>query len=66
MGERVFEPFYRGTLPDFGYEGAGIGLTVCKQLMEGMNGHISYESTVGVGSVFHIDLPVATAPAASA
>lgn len=60
VGERVFEPFYRGTLPDFGYEGAGIGLTVCKQLVQSMNGSISYQSTVGSGSVFHVDLPTSS------
>lgn len=60
VGERVFEPFYRGTLPDFGYEGAGIGLAVCKQLAESMHGSISYQSTVGSGSVFHVDLPASS------
>ena len=60
-GERVFETFYRGTLSNFGYEGAGIGLAVCKQLVQAMNGRVSYESQLGVGSVFHVDLLAAAA-----
>lgn len=59
VGERVFEPFYRGTQAEFGFEGAGIGLTVCKQLAEAMRGQISYQSILGVGSEFHVDLPPA-------
>jgi signal transduction histidine kinase len=59
-GERVFETFYRGTQSNFGYEGAGIGLAVCKQLVQAMNGRVSYESQLGVGSVFHVDLLAAS------
>ena len=59
VGERVFEPFYRGAQAEFGFEGAGIGLTVCKQLVEAMRGKISYQSILGVGSEFHVDLPPA-------
>jgi signal transduction histidine kinase len=64
VGEQVFEPFYRGTQAEFGFEGAGIGLTVCKQLVEAMRGRISYQSVLGVGSVFQVDLPPASADTA--
>ncbi len=57
VGQQVFEAFYRGHTPGQSHEGAGIGLTVSLRLMEQMNGRLSYDSTEGVGSAFHIDLP---------
>lgn len=40
-------------------EGAGLGLSIVKQLVELQNGKIGFESEVGKGSVFHVALPVA-------
>ncbi len=42
--------------------GTGIGLVVTKRLVELMGGVVGAESTVGAGSVFWIDLPLASAP----
>ena len=36
------------------YEGAGLGLAVCKQLLLGINGEIGVESKLGEGSLFWI------------
>lgn len=39
------------------YEGSGLGLATCSELIEAMNGRIWVTSELGVGSVFYISLP---------
>ena len=53
---QLFQPFNRLGQKDGAIEGTGIGLVVCKRLVELMNGVIGVESTVGKGSVFWIEL----------
>jgi PAS domain S-box-containing protein len=60
-GERLFEPFERAVDPNRLVEGTGIGLSICKRLVEMMGGRIGFDSEFGTGSTFWIDLPAAEA-----
>jgi CheY-like chemotaxis protein len=59
---QLFQPFNRLGKENSAEEGTGIGLVVTKRLVEQMGGAIGAESTVGVGSVFWIDLSLTNAP----
>jgi signal transduction histidine kinase/CheY-like chemotaxis protein len=57
--EALFEPFNRLGAEGSEIEGTGIGMMVTRQFVELMNGRIDFESELGVGSVFWIELPLA-------
>jgi PAS domain S-box-containing protein len=61
---QLFQPFNRLGQESNAEEGTGIGLVVCKRLMELMGGVIGVESEVGKGSVFWMDLNLTTEPQA--
>jgi two-component system OmpR family sensor kinase len=54
----IFERFYRGDSARTG-GGAGLGLAIAAALVEAMQGQITVESRVGVGSTFSVGLPQA-------
>jgi CheY-like chemotaxis protein len=57
---QLFQPFNRLGQEGQATEGTGIGLVVCKRLVELMGGVIGARSTVGRGSVFWVELNLAT------
>ena len=55
----IFEPFYTTKEPDeHGHGGSGLGLSVCRQIIEQHLGRIRVESLVGKGSKFTVKLPM--------
>ncbi len=57
--EAVFEPFNRGDDPArLSQDGVGLGLYMVKQLVQAMEGRVEVDSTVGVGTVFTVFIPV--------
>ncbi len=57
--ERIFEKFYRlDPQQTHGVGGSGLGLYICRELVERMNGLLSVESEPGNGSRFTLELPV--------
>jgi PAS domain S-box-containing protein len=59
---QLFQPFNRLGQESSSKEGTGIGLVVTKQLVELMDGSIGVESSVGVGSVFWVELAASSVP----
>ena len=59
----VFTPFERLGAETSGIDGTGIGLTLTKSMVTAMGGRLAVDSTVGNGSTFTLDLPLAAAPA---
>lgn len=55
----LFERFYRVQHRDRqNINGTGLGLFLCKLLVENQGGHLGFESTHGQGSLFYFTLPV--------
>jgi signal transduction histidine kinase len=54
---KIFEPFFstKGKIPT---GGLGLGLSICKGMVDMMGGSLSFESKENEGTVFIIELPV--------
>ena len=58
MQERIFEPFIQVDMSSTRlYGGTGMGLAICKRLLDALGGTIQVESEEGVGSFFYLELP---------
>jgi signal transduction histidine kinase len=58
--ERLFTPYFRSSNPDaLEREGTGLGLFLSRSIVEAHGGTLTVSSTVGLGSTFSVNLPVA-------
>ena len=57
--ENIFQPFKR--LHGQQYPGSGVGLAICRRILERLGGRIWVESEAGLGSTFYFSLPIASA-----
>lgn len=55
--DHLFNRFYRVPERSAGVRGTGLGLFICKQIIEAHEGSISVESKLNEGTKFHIILP---------
>jgi signal transduction histidine kinase/ActR/RegA family two-component response regulator len=62
--DRVFTPFDRLGAEQLDVEGTGIGLSLCKRLVDLMGGEIGVRTVLGEGSVFSVKLSVVESPLA--
>lgn len=57
--DKIFERFERvSKIPIPGVGGAGLGLPICRELLNLHKGHVCVESTLGKGSKFTFSLPI--------
>lgn len=60
---RIFERFYQvDNSVRRNYEGTGIGLALVKELVDLLHGEIRVEGRVGVGTTFHLHIPLKEQP----
>jgi signal transduction histidine kinase len=61
--DRIFQRFGRAdNAREHGIPGTGLGLYLCRELIERQDGHLWFESVAGVGTTFTFELPQWTEP----
>lgn len=59
---QIFEEYVQADKNDWlKYKGTGLGLSITKKIVDAMQGTISVQSEVGIGSTFSVDLPYTAA-----
>lgn len=53
-GKKLFQPYFTTKS-----SGTGLGLAMCKDIIEQFGGKIHFESTLNIGTDFFVDLPIA-------
>jgi two-component system, OmpR family, phosphate regulon sensor histidine kinase PhoR len=55
--KKLFKPYHRVEQDRLGYPGIGLGLAICKQIVEAHGGRIKIKSELGQGATFIVLLP---------
>lgn len=63
--DSLFQPFNRLGAEATEIEGTGVGLTITRRLVEAMNGRIGFDTDVGTGTTFWVEVPLAVGEIAS-
>lgn len=59
LRDNVFQRFYQQDMSyKKKYQGSGLGLSITKAIVEAMNGNISFESEIGKGTTFFVEIPI--------
>ena len=56
--KEVFDKFYRVEETSFDFQGLGIGLYICSEIIRSHQGEIAVESSAGKGATFYFTLPL--------
>lgn len=56
--QKVFEKFYRIEETSSRFQGLGIGLYICQEIIDRHGGTIGVESELGAGSKFYFQVPL--------
>ena len=56
---KLFQPFYRTQSAREAAGGVGLGLTICRAIVQAQGGDISIDSVVGQGTSVHFTIPKA-------
>ena len=65
--ERLFQPFAQGqSSASHGFGGTGLGLVICRNIVELMGGEIGFHSTHGMGTTFWFRVPLVPARGSAA
>ncbi len=54
---KIFEPFRQTGTDHYKMQGTGLGLAITYRLVQAMDGTLQVDSTLGQGSVFHVEVP---------
>ncbi len=57
---KLFERFFRSSSVATSYPGLGLGLSICKEIIEALDGKIWLTSEIGQGSHFYFSLPLSS------